>query len=216
MTPLQKFNSLPARRRDEILDKYRHWNVDNHDWWDCTYDCFKADMAAIGIRVDKMMFSGFWSQGDGACFEGAVEDWPLFLTTLGYSDAALIYAAENFDWSFECKHDHHLYCHHKSVSYGGELNLPDSVDDHYFADRYLEWGPDDIRTATMMTNTSKYTARDLSEEFITVFENHMLDLYKQLYQEYESLTSDEAVLEALEANEVLEDAIEAIAEPTYA
>jgi hypothetical protein len=68
----------------------------------------------------------------------------------------------------------------------------------------------------MMTNTSKYTARDLSEEFITVFENHMLDLYKQLYQEYESLTADEAVLEALEANEALEDAIEAIAEPTYA
>ncbi len=216
MTPLQKFNSLPARRRDEILDKYRHWNVDNHDWWDCTYDCFKADMAAIGIRVDKMRFSGFWSQGDGACFEGAVEDWPLFLTTLGYSDAALIYAAENFDWSFTCRHNHYIYCHHKTVEYGGDINLPDSVDDHYFADRYLEWGPDDIRTATMMTNTSKYTARDLSEEFITVFENHMLDLYKQLYQEYESLTSDEAVLEALEANEVLEDAIEAIAEPTYA
>jgi hypothetical protein len=67
-----------------------------------------------------------------------------------------------------------------------------------------------------MTNLSKFSMRDLSEEFITVFENHMLDLYKQLYQEYEHLTSDEVVLEALEANEILEDAIEAIAEPTYA
>ena len=170
-------------------------------------------MEAIGVRVDKMMFSGFWSQGDGACFEGAVEDWPLFLTSIGYSDAALIYAAENFDWSFECKHSHYLYYHHKSVGYSSELNLPDSVDDHYFVDRYIEWGPDDIRTATLMTNLMPYAPLALEEEFATVFENYMLELYKQLYAEYEYLTSDAVILEVLEANERLEEAIESIAEP---
>jgi len=216
MTPLQKFNSLPARRRDEILDKYRQWNVEHSDWWDSTYECFRSDMEAIGVRVDKMRFSGFWSQGDGACFDGGVEDWPLFLTSIGYSDAALIYAAENFDWRMECKHDHYLYCHHKSVAYDACINLPDGVGDHYFADRYLEWGPDDIRTATLMTVLGKYSSNDLAEEFGTIFENYMLDLYKMLYQEYEYLTSDEVVLESLEANERLEEAIESIAEPSYA
>ena len=208
MTPLQKFNMLPARQRDEILDKYRDWLVDHIDWWDCVEENFKSDMAAIGIHVDKIHFRGFWSQGDGACFDGKVDDWALFLTTIGYSDAALIYAAENFDWEFTCQHTHYMYSHHKSVSYGGEINLPDNVDDHYYADRYCEWGPDDIRTATLMTNLSEYAPMSLQEEFMTVFENHMLDLYKQLYEEYEHLTSDASVLDSLDANDRLEEAME--------
>lgn len=216
MTPLQKFNSLPARQRDEILDKYRQWNVDHTDWWDCVEETFKSDMEAMGIDVHKILFSGFWSQGDGACFEGKVADWPLFLTSIGYSDAALIYAAENFDWCFSSNHTHYLYYHHKSVSYGSEINLPDSVDDHYFANRYLEWGPDDIRTATMMTNLSQYNYAELTQQFGDVFEQFMLDLYKQLYQEYENLTSDESVLESLDANDQLEEAIETIMEKAHA
>lgn len=208
MTPLQKFNMLPEKQRKAVLDKYRDWNVEHVDWWDCVEENFKADMAAIGVHVDDIHFTGFWSQGDGACFDGKVDDWPLFLTTIGYSDAALIYAAENFDWDFTCTHSHYLYYHHKSVSYGGEVNLPDSVDDHYFADRYLEWGPDDIRTVTMMTNLSQYNFASLQDEFATIFENHMLDLYKQLYEEYEYLTSDESVIESLNANEMLTEAME--------
>jgi hypothetical protein len=216
MTPLQKFNMLPARQREEILDKYRDWNVNHVDWWDCVEETFKSDMSAIGICVDKIHFSGFWSQGDGACFEGAVDDWPLFLTSIGYSDAALIYAAENFDWSFTCTHTHYIYSHHKSVSYGGEINLPDSVDDEYFVNQYLEWGPDDIRTATLMTNLSKYAPMALHEEFANVFENYMLDLYKQLNDEYDYLTSNESVLDSLDSNDHLEEAIEEVTENEHA
>lgn len=217
MTPLQKFNLLSNQQREEILDKYRQWNVDHVDWWDNVYESFKSDMEAIGISVYRMKFSGFWSQGDGACFEGAVEDWGLFLTSMGYSDAALIYAAETFDWSFNCNYKHVLYSNHKSVSYGGEINLPDSVDDHYFADRYIEWGPDDIRTIALMTHLSKYAVgNQLSEEFMTLFENCMLDLYKRLYKEYEHLTSNEVVLETLEVNEMLGDVVQSFLESTNA
>lgn len=216
MTPLQKFNSLPEYRRNEVLDKYRQWNVEHVDWWDCVEETFKSDMAAIGVRVDKILFSGFWSQGDGACFEGAVVDWPLFLTNIGYSDAALIYAAENCDWSFACNHDNYLYYHHKSVSYVSDVNLPDNVEDSYFADRYLEWGPDDIRTAALMTNLCQHNYSELEQQFSDVFEKYMLDLYKQLQQEYEYLTSDKSVLDSLDANDHLEEAIEAITENDYA
>ena len=216
MTPLQKFNTLPEKQRKELLDKYRDWNVEHSDWWDCVYDNFKEDMAAVGIRVDKMYFSGFWSQGDGACFEGAVDDWPLFLTNMGHNDAALIYAAETFDWCFTCCPSNYRYYHHKSVSYGGEINLPDHADDHYFVDRYVEWGPDDIRTATMMANLCKYIFTSLYDEFVTVFENHMLDLYKRLYEEYEHLTSNEIILDSLDSNDYLEEAIEKVTENNHA
>jgi hypothetical protein len=216
MTPLQKFNTQPEKQRKAVLDKYREWSVENVDWWDCVEETFKSDMEAIGVRVRKILFSGFWSQGDGACFDGEVEDWPLFLTSIGYSDAALIYAAENFEWGFSSMHSHYLYYHHKSVTYGGQVNLPDNVDDHYFADRYIEWGPDDIRTATLMTNLSNYAPMALHDEFANVFENYMLDLYKQLHEEYDHLTSDESVLDSLDINDHLEEAIETVTEKDHA
>jgi hypothetical protein len=212
MTPLQKFNTLPSKQRDEILDKYRQWNVEHVDWGDCVYETFKCDMAAIGVRVDKMFFSGFWSQGDGACFEGRVEDWPLFLTSIGYTDAALIAAGDDCCWSFSCEHRGYSYYHHKTVTYSTEINLPESTEDADFADRYLPWEPDDIRTATMMASLAQYTSATLIDEFATVFENYMLDLYKQLGEEYEHLTSDESIRDSLDANDQLEEAMEALLE----
>ena len=41
------------------------------DYWsdDVIYDA-KQIAALMGITIDKVYFSGFWSQGDGACFTG--------------------------------------------------------------------------------------------------------------------------------------------------
>lgn len=43
-----------------------------HDWYDCTFDDVKAIGALIGFDIDNIYFSGFWSQGDGACFAGSL------------------------------------------------------------------------------------------------------------------------------------------------
>jgi hypothetical protein len=58
--------------RTELLEKHRDINV-HDDWWQPTYDAFADDMRLKGIRVYRMFFSGFSSQGDGACFEGRGE-----------------------------------------------------------------------------------------------------------------------------------------------
>lgn len=57
--------------KDELIEKYRYMNVDGgYDWWESIEEDLRSDMDAIGFTVDKMYFSGFWSQGDGACFTG--------------------------------------------------------------------------------------------------------------------------------------------------
>lgn len=43
-----------------------------HDWWDSVYDDAKRIAALMGWRIDDIHFSGFWSQGDGACFTGSL------------------------------------------------------------------------------------------------------------------------------------------------
>lgn len=50
-----------------LIEKHRGINVD-HDWWDGVYEDSKEVLAAFGIDTDDISFSGFWSQGDGACF----------------------------------------------------------------------------------------------------------------------------------------------------
>lgn len=46
------------------------------DLWDSDHliDTWTSALADIGIRADDITFSGFYSQGDGACFVGSVVD----------------------------------------------------------------------------------------------------------------------------------------------
>lgn len=50
----------------DIHEKYAPFG----DWWDCTFEDAKAIGALMGFDIDNIYFSGFSSQGDGACFTG--------------------------------------------------------------------------------------------------------------------------------------------------
>lgn len=72
---------------EKAQERAREWWRDglDYEWWDCVYED-AADIAALfgldirtklvklmngGTRYDPAIyFSGFWNQGDGACFEG--------------------------------------------------------------------------------------------------------------------------------------------------
>jgi hypothetical protein len=58
---------------DEAKERARQWwreGAFDHEWWDATYEDAKTCFALLGFEIDNIYFSGFWSQGDGACFEG--------------------------------------------------------------------------------------------------------------------------------------------------
>ena len=42
----------------------------DYEWWDSVYDDAKAVGKCLGIRIDDISFSGFYSQGDGCCLSG--------------------------------------------------------------------------------------------------------------------------------------------------
>lgn len=64
------FDELSDAAKQKAIDAARYWDVQDSEWWDFVYDNSKSVAALMGIDIDRIYFSGFWSQGDGACFEG--------------------------------------------------------------------------------------------------------------------------------------------------
>ena len=72
-TKLYKWSELDDDQREMVLDKNRDHLADD----DCLYHVveeFKDTIGPLfGLYVSNVYYSGFWSQGDGACFEGSFE-----------------------------------------------------------------------------------------------------------------------------------------------
>ena len=187
-----------------LIDRYRDINTD-HEWWESTYERFKERMDAIGIHVHRMYFSGFWSQGDGACFEGHVSDWGLFLKSLGITNDVLVEFACNH-WSFGVEHRGRYY--HEEFTYlHTDMPNPAAEDDEWFIERYSPYGVSDFRSVAWLAVLRGFDFPAMEETFRDAFKDHMRQLYKDLEAEYDYLTSDEVVWEAIVANE-LDDELE--------
>lgn len=76
-----KFKELSPKVQEEVIERMSEKYQDSiEDWWyEEVIEEFKDDMQRYGIEDVNVYFSGFGSQGDGASFEGIVNDQELFL-----------------------------------------------------------------------------------------------------------------------------------------
>ena len=58
---------------DKAKERARAWwrEGEQWEWWEHTFEDAKTCLALVGFTVKDIFFSGFWSQGDGACFTGS-------------------------------------------------------------------------------------------------------------------------------------------------
>lgn len=85
-----------AELSEKAKEKAREWWMKHceHDNWqsdqEWVYEDTTTIAAALGIDIDKIWYTGFWSQGDGACFDGSYKykkGWPKALAGhMGSSD----------------------------------------------------------------------------------------------------------------------------------
>lgn len=192
---IYKFKELSEKVQEKVIEQNRDCNV-NYDWWDCTYDWFYETAVEEGFDVSKIYFSGFWSQGDGAMFEGELnnniydqlnpnyrneeykKDWNrvLYLLKTGQID---IFG--------RFKHYGHYY-HEKSYT--------DSLEYAFNND----WQGKNYSNIESILD-------DMIDSIRLQYEELACNLYRQLNQEYDYLTSDECIREHLidSDDEYLED-----------
>ena len=67
------FEELSDDAKSVALDHMREkeYHVDDDYWYEHMFDHFKEIGSILGIEIKNIYFTGFWHQGDGACFEGS-------------------------------------------------------------------------------------------------------------------------------------------------
>lgn len=176
---LYEFKELEEDVQEKVLGELRHINVDDSWWYDSEVDYQKDSLAKMGYIDADISFSGFGSQGDGASFTCKRVDLPLFLKHLKIKSRfkTLLPLYETGDISASVKRIHHRYSHEYTVR--GEV--------------LLDWNRETDKLMCL---------RDELESLLT---EHVRTLSKQIFRdlesEYDSLTSDEAVIDTIEANE---------------
>ena len=201
MTALEdpRWLALSKERRDALLEKHRDANVFD-EWWDSVYEMFTETCDAAGIEIDthtirtvggkqaqrrSIYFSGFWSQGDGACFDGRVNNWIKFFEAMKRPDLVTLYQKTDKGLALTWSHEGRYY-HANCVSFSSKLWFDNPHDDDEDPLLHAAWN---------IAYEEGYVFGKLEETFAEFVRDLMHDLYKLLEEEHDYLTSDEAIAE---------------------
>ena len=169
-----RLDELPANVHTAVLNRERHINVDDSWWYQPILEEWQTTLADQGYEDAKIHFSGFWSQGDGACFEARINlgVWLRCRRLLRkYHTSAR--ACDQSEAELNIKHSGHYY-------------------HEYSVDRHISY------TGNGAVDNELLDIEPLILEDTKVISKN---IYRALEREYEHQTSDEAVAETIRTNE---------------
>lgn len=183
------FNELSDTAKEYARNDYRVNGLD-YEWYDCIFDDWKAGLLLIGIDVDNIYFSGFCSQGDGACFTGNYsyrKAWRKAVNAeFGGSLAALLLTAGD---ELQAIQKPFFYGVSATITHGYRYNHSNSVTFNVnFEDHNGGYWSD---------------VSDCEDDIKSVIRGLMDDLYIALGSEYDHLTSDETIDEHLTERDLM-------------
>ncbi len=189
-----KFEELSKEAKQKALEKGREDENMDWPWYDGIEEEFKTDIENQGWERVEIWFTGFWSQGDGACFDAAlsVYDWLNFhnrtekypLITKCVSDQELIWGATH-------KNNYGYHYSHERTRY---FELEGECEDTLCSDG-------GIKEEELPALRDEWTAleKEIEEDRLDLCS----DLYKKLEETYNSYFTDEAIIENFDANDTL-------------
>ncbi|MGV6876574.1 antitoxin of toxin-antitoxin stability system [Pseudochelatococcus sp. B33] len=197
-TRVYQLDELSDAARERARAWYREGSLDS-DWYDATFEDFEHICEILGLRLKTrpvrlygggsrqkpcIWFSGFSSQGDGACFDSFYsyrKEAPRHIRGYAPQDKELHRIAD----ALQAIQRRNFYQLHAEASHRG----------HYYHEYSM----------TISVERDSPTYQDMTADAEDVVTETLHDLarwlYRQLEREYEYLTSDEAVDEAILANE---------------
>ena len=181
---LFKFEELSKEAQAVAIENNRGVFTEYQDWYEDVYEDFKENHKEF--EIDKIYFSGFHSQGDGAMFEYSDISDELFceaIDSLKISDWKKRFLKINCTIYARGKHSGHYY-HEKCCNHVLEV-------ENQFRSDYpnIEEFIDESEISII-------------EFIINKYETLARKLYKQLEEDYNSRMTDEYISESIIANEL--------------
>ena len=191
------FNDLSEKAQQRAIDDARYSEVDSdYDWWDSVYEDAVRMAALLGIEIDqhdgkphgyarpKIYFSGFCSQGDGACFRGTYrpKSDAFAAVEAECNDETLIDLAKRLTaLNVENALHHEVKLCYVTVSTYGRYSHSNTMSATYGYD----------------ADVVVVEADEFEADLLACLREFADWIYKQLEAEHDHLTSDEAVKERL-------------------
>ena len=175
------FKELSEEAQQTAIEKLYDINVDDEFWSECILDDAKEIGQLIGIAIKNIYYSGFYSQGDGACFEGS------YAYQIGGLKALKEYAPED-------KELHRIARRLQEIQAINFYQLEASVKQsgHYYHEFCT-----DIQVDRHYECANDYAIEEITE----LLRDFMHWIYRQLEQEYEFQTSEEQIQDTILAND---------------
>jgi hypothetical protein len=179
--PVYDFDELPEDIQDHAVEKLYDCNVDFSDWDEFILDEWKDEkLPAFGYIDPKIYYSGFSSQGDGACFTANVDALKWIETHKAKSELKALYNHINKGGYISINIETSgRYCHEQTMSVNVELD---------------DWGTD-------IPEKVQEQANQLERWILEDARGEARKIYKELEKDYDYATSREAIIETIEANE---------------
>ncbi|NMB83292.1 MAG: hypothetical protein GYA14_15900 [Ignavibacteria bacterium] len=191
---LYSFSELSEEAKERAVENLSTINV-NYEWWDAVYEDFENLCRELRIEVDlkKTYFNGFCCQGSGSSFNASFNLRDLLKSIeakrhLSYApkDAPELCLPDIDRRVLKLLYKNYIpvYCSIKDCNGGMSVSASVSI---YF---------DKLYSSNIDKELDKI--EDYCQEIADELNNW---LYRRLEQEYEYLTSEEAIIDTIEANE---------------
>jgi hypothetical protein len=203
-----KFAELDEQAKGRARSWYRDGQLD-YEWWDSIYDDAIRMAAAIGIDIGysvrpgghreyNIWFSGFSSQGDGACWEGRYRYKKGALKALK-AEAPASYKNPATGYLVEVPSNQELHRIAKALQEVQRRHFYKLVATSVHSGRYNHSG---CMSVDVEHDEERYRDVGGAEEEVTTLLRDFADwIYNRLEEEHDWLTSDEQVEESLAAND---------------
>lgn len=171
------FEELSEKVQQKVIEKNRLINIDDAGYWYmCIFWNWQDRLAEKGFSDAKIWFSGFCSQGDGACFDADV-NLDVFLADNKFRHLRKV--KDHIFVSIKKNNFAFRYSHEKTR----------------YVDCYID-GPATGATARLDALVEKLAETIESERY-----SLSCEIYRDLRDSYNSMISDEAVKERLVEND---------------
>ena len=209
-TKTYTYAELDAIRQEHIRNKYIE-SID-YEWWEGIYEVAKEEGYELGFVIDKMYFSGFYSQGDGASWVGQIDVLQWLRShcndSIGLEAWAQLIKEDFAEKHITVKQSGH-YSHENTMSFGYWENMLedscDTEDDIVLLQRdsiFQHYHYRDLLSLIMHDENMPYkSTADIEEEIAQSSREYAQDIYKKLEEEWDWHCSEEAMLEHFDYND---------------